>query len=104
MTEPVSRHEFDQLIARVSAIDAHGTRGIAPLSVQLTEVIKDVNDVRSDLRDAKRELEQRFDRHAQQHEEEEARRVSNRRVAVGWAIALVASIDGPVLTILLARH
>lgn len=95
--EPVSRREFDQLSARISEIDQHGTRGIAPLAVQLTEVIKDVNDV-------KREVEQRFDAHERQHEREETRRVSGRRWMVGAIIAAVAAVDGPIVTVVLARR
>lgn len=104
MDDPVSRYEFSQLAARLADIDTHGTRGIAPLAVQLTEVIKDVNDMRNDVRDFKREVENSFTRHDTQHEREEARRISSRRWAFGAVVAVIASIDGPLVTILLARR
>lgn len=98
MTEPpATRRELDQLTARLDGIDAHGTRGIAPLAVQLTEVIKDLAELKHDV-------ESRFNAHARAHEKDEAKRVSARRWTVATVVAAVAAVDGPLVTLLLARH
>ena len=93
--------EVDALTARVASIDDHGTRhsleGMGPLSVQVAEVIKDVNELRHPVG-------ARFDAHDRKHEQEESRRISARRWAVATVIAAVAAVDGPLVTILLARR
>lgn len=86
MTDFVSREEFERLAARLDSIDAVGTRGVAVLAVQMTELAKD------------------FARHEQVHERTEAARDRTRRWWVGAVIAVVAAIDGPVVTVILAAH
>lgn len=86
MTEFVSREEFDRLAHRVDAIDASGTRGVAVLAVQMQELTKDLS------------------RHEEKHDRAEAARAASRRWMIGAVIALVAAIDGPVVTVVLAAH
>jgi hypothetical protein len=66
--------------------------GVAVLAVQMTEVIKDVTDLRVELKEHRRE-----------HAEESARRVSAR-----WKLALLfgglfAGVEAPLIALLL-RH
>ena len=90
MSEPyATRREFDQLRESVSSIDVHGTRGIGPLSVQMSEVIKDVADLRSAL-----------DAHKSEHEQEARDRKADRWKLVAVAVALI----GPLYPLLIAIH
>lgn len=66
---------------------------IAVLSVQMAEVIKDVEGLRRELAD-----------HRGEHRDAERARVSGRRWLAGLAVALAASVDGPVLAILFSRR
>lgn len=93
MTDPVTRAEFEMLAKQVSeqyrrleAIDAGGTRGVGVLQLQITDLAKD------------------FAAHEKQHEILEVRRVAGRRWAIALAVAAIAAIDGPMVTILLARR
>ena len=83
MTE-VTRSEFDMLLAQVRAdairVDATGT---AALAVQVTEIIKDVTELRSDLRE-----------HRQEHVTAERARVASRRWAIGLALTGLATMGG----------
>lgn len=93
VTEPVTRPEFEMLARRVNenarrieAIDTGGTRGVAVLQLQITDLAKD------------------FAKHEEQHAQAETRRLSGRRWAIALAVAAVAAIDGPMVTILLSRR
>ena len=86
-----------ELSRRIDRIDEHGTRGIAPLAVQLTEVVKDVAELKTEMRGWFRD-------HEEMHRVEERSRLSTRRWTIGIIIAAVAAVDGPLVTILLARH
>lgn len=89
---PITRAEFGMLAERVSenarrldTIDQGGTRGVAVVQLQITELAKD------------------FAKHEEQHTAAEARRLSGRRWAIALGVAAIAAIDGPMVTILLAR-
>lgn len=66
---------------------------IAVLSTQMVEMIKDMNDLRGELRD-----------HREEHRQEATDRAAARRRLWGAVVVLVASIDGPVLAILFSRR
>lgn len=83
----VSQREFDQLRAEVTRIDDHGTRGIGTIQTQLTEVVKDVTELKS-------EVNSRFAEHQRQHEREQADRAVNRRWGIGLAVAVLAAVGG----------
>lgn len=85
MTDFVTREEFLAMARRLDQIDATGTRGVAVLAVQIQELAKD------------------FAKHEQVHDREEARRMSGRRWLFAMAVAVIAAVDGPVVTIVLAR-
>jgi len=86
MTDFVGREEFLRLVTRLDQIDAVGTRGVAVLAVQVQEIAKD------------------FAKHEVKHDQEAAERQSGRRWLLAFAVALIAAIDGPVVTVLLATH
>lgn len=79
-------------LRRLDAIDASGTRGVAVLAVQVQEVAKDVATLAKDV-----------EAHDQRHEQEKRDRLAGRRWLVAAAITLVGVIDGPIVTVLLAR-
>lgn len=85
MSEYVTRGEWLSMMRRLDAIDTTGTRGVAVLAVQIQDLAKD------------------FAKHEQQHEREEAQRSSNRKWLFAMAVAVIAAVDGPVVTIVLAR-
>lgn len=93
MTDPVSRDEYRDLVRRVDAIDAAGTRGVGVLAVQVAEVIKDMSDVRTELKD-----------HRRDHEAESRARVVARRWTIGTVIALAAVIETPLLYLVAHLH
>ncbi len=71
-----SQRELDQLRNDLRRIDDGGTRGVAAVQIQLTEAIKDIADLRGDMR-----------AHEQVHERATAAQVTGRRWAVGATIA-----------------
>lgn len=102
--DTVSREEFamlrDQVAAnagRLDAIDRGGTRGVGALSVQITEVIKDVSGVQRDLADFRRD-------HAEQHDREQAARVVTRRWLIGTIIAGFVALEAPLAVVVTHLH
>lgn len=86
MTDQVSRYEFEALVRRV---DVNGDRlgGVGVLAVQIQELAKDLAA------------------HEKIHEQDARRRTDSRRWIIAMAVAVVAAIDGPLVTVLLAvRH
>ena len=108
----VTRDEFNMLrdqvkanAERISAIDQGGTRGVAVVGVQVTEVIKDVADVRAELRADVAELRDTLERHNDRHDQENRSRLAGRRWALGFAAAAAASVVTIVsLLINIAQH
>jgi hypothetical protein len=91
VTEPTGR-EFDMLRDQVRAnqlrlndIDDHGTKGVASLQVQLTELVKDVLELKGDMNT-------RFTSHEKVHETDVKNRVSGRRWLIGTGIAGILSL------------
>jgi len=96
------------LRARVEEIDHTGSRGVGALSVQLTEVIKDVADVQRQLTEFRREHKRQHD-HADQVREEGARRRERqrretRRYWVATIAVVVTSNLGTILILAATRH
>ena len=71
---------------RVDAIDVNGTRGVVVLGVQLQELAKDLAA------------------HEVKHDHEREERAANRKWIWMALIGLLAAIDGPLVTVLLATH
>lgn len=89
--DPIGRDEFYRLANRVDNIDHGGTRGEVGLAVQVKQVINDIGMLRSDLNS-----------HRQDHVTAERARIVGRRWIIGALIALIAAIDGPLVTVLLS--
>lgn len=89
-SEPVaSRREVDQLREDLRRIDEHGTRGIGVLQTQLTDVVKNVTEMKA-------EVNARFEAHQRVHDRDEQLRISGRR----WTIATAATMLGGLATTL----
>ena len=93
MSEAVSREEFRMLADRVvsnerrlESIDVNGTRGVVVLAVQLQELSKDLAT------------------HEVKHDAERDARLSGRKWLIALAVAFLAAVDGPIVTVLLATH
>lgn len=96
----VTRAEFDLLRGQVAtngqrmdAIDQGGTRGVSVLASQISDVIKDVSDLRQELKD-----------HDKSHKEQEAQRATSRRWAIMAIIALLTVIETPLIYIATSVH
>ena len=97
----VTRGEFEllkQIVAsnqaRLEGIDSGGTKGVAVVQSQLTDVVKD-------LAELKGEVDKRFDAHMREHALEAQARIAARRWAIGTAIAGLAIIVTLLLNITL---
>jgi hypothetical protein len=90
VSEYVTREEFsrfaDRITGRIDQMDSTGTRGVAVLAVQMQELAKDMAA----------------------HEVKHDREMSDRRSTHKWwvmaAIAAIAAIDGPIVTVVLSAH
>lgn len=80
-----SRREVDQLREELHRLDDHGSRGVGTLQTQVTELVKDVTELRA-------EVSGRFTDHLRLHNQEQRDRVSARRWLIGTGIAGLASI------------
>ena len=80
----------DDIGHRLEGIDAGGTRGIGAMSVQITEVIKDVSALQQQVATFQRE-------HEELHRREASARVVSRRWAIATAIAFLAAVEGPLI-------
>lgn len=78
---------------RLDAIDQGGTRGVAVMAAQIAEIIKDVSDLRQELRD-----------HDRQHTEEKRSRIITRRWVITAVIAVLALVETPLILILTGGH
>lgn len=100
MGDEVTRGEFEllrQMVAsnqaRLEGIDQSGTKGVAVVTAQLTDLAKDV--VRLEA-----EMDKRFNQHEQIHEQDQRDRVAGRRWQIGTVIAalvLLVAILGLVI-------
>ena len=102
MTE-VSRGEFDLLKQivnsnqmRLESMDQGGSRGVGVVQAQLTEVARD-------LAELKAEVDKRFDRHQLVHEQEADQRVAGRRWSVGTVLAILTLLVA-ILALVWTRH
>lgn len=78
---------------RVDNIDAFGTRGEMVLATQVKQVIGDIAQLRNDLAG-----------HRGEHVKAERSRVIGRRWLIGLIVAIVAAVDGPMVSLLLSLH
>lgn len=85
-----------KLWARLEALDEHGSRGVAALQIRLDNMVAGMAELKADMA-------AEFGEHRREHEKDEAKRTSSRRWLIGAIIAAVAAVDGPVVTIFLAR-
>jgi hypothetical protein len=92
----ISRPEFDMLMATVTAnqlrmegIDVHGTRGIGTVQAQLTEVVKD-------LAELKASGESWQVKHTVEHADEKRERVTGRRWLIGAVLTATGVLGGIV--------
>ena len=85
-----------KLWAKLEALDEHGSRGVAALQIRMDNMVTSVAEMKA-------EMAAEFGEHRREHEKEEAKRTSARRWLVGSVIAAVAAVDGPVVTLFLAR-
>ncbi len=94
--EVATRRELDLLRAELMRLDDHGTRGVGVVQSQLTDVIKDVVELKS-------EMTSRFAEHSRLHERDEDRRIAGRRWSLAFAVAVIGAVGG-LYPLVLAYH
>jgi hypothetical protein len=77
-------------------LDDHGSRGVGTVQAQLTDVIKDVTELKA-------EMNNRFTEHQRQHERDEDKRTTARRWSMGFAVAMIGAVGG-LYPLVLALH
>lgn len=75
------RDEVRDIRDTVNTIDSAGTRGIGVIHQQVSELIRDVGDLKTDLKG-----------HELKHEQTEHERQKQRRSNVRWLVMLVVTI------------
>ena len=92
------RRDLDRLAARVDQMDQHGTRGVTAIQVQITDLVKDLAELKGETR-AWQEA------HSAAHAQEARDRVMGRRWLIGTGIAgIVAMATAVGLLIDIAAH
>ena len=89
-----TRREFDQLQQRVESMDSHGTRGVGILQEQITNLVRDITEIKTTVDHKFRDVDDRFELQRQE-------RLSGRRWLIGIGIAGVSALAA-VLAILVA--
>lgn len=105
--ESPSRGEFEMLKqmvadtrARLNSIDDTGTKGVAVVQSQLTEVVKDLTELKADVT-------ARFTAHQTVHETDQRERRDGRRWLVGISltgIATMVAVIGLLIGVLTSLH
>lgn len=75
-----SRREVDLLREDLIRMDDHGTRGVGSIQIQLTALVKDVAEMKTNV-------DARFAAHQRVHDQDQRDRVNGRRWLIGMAIA-----------------
>lgn len=94
------RADVRDLRASLTRLDDHGTRGVGAVQAQLTEVVRDVSELKSDVIS-------RFAAHTADHVQEKRDRAAARRwlITVGVTASLgVGGMFVTILSILLTGH
>jgi hypothetical protein len=110
---PTAR-EFDMLVgqvernqSRLNDIDDHGTRGVSGLQIQMTEIVKDMGEIKADVTKMQSDLENRIDSlrsdmearfqaHDTRHIEDRRDQIKGRRWIIGTMIAALLVLVGIV--------
>src|SRR5215472_5899343 len=87
-----TRRELDLLRDEVKRIDDHGSRGVGVIQSQLTDLVKDMTELKS-------EVNTRFEGHQREHDRESRDRMAARRWLIGIGISgvLAATAVGTLL-------
>ncbi len=96
--DEITRGEFalltqivNQTQVRVENLDSSGTKGVAVVTAQLVDVIKDLTELKIDVT-------KRFDEHDIVHKQEMRDRVSGHRWMIGISVAGLSSLAA-ILTV-----
>lgn len=83
-----------QTQARIEGVDSGGTKGVAVVQAQMTEVVRDLTELKA-------EVDKRFNTHMAQHDRDTRDRLAARRWGVGTFLAALAIIVTLLLNITL---
>ena len=100
MLRASSEVEIAKLSVRIESINDHGSRGVATMQMQLTDLIKDVVELKVDMN-------ARFEAHQKVHDQDQKARVTGRRwmtTTVIAALVLVAGVLSLLVEILTRIH
>ena len=97
---PATRREVDILRDEVHRLDDHGSRGVGAIQTQLTDLVKDLAEMKS-------EMNNRFEAHQRVHDQDHRDRISGRRWLITTGIAglvSMATVVGLLIEILSKVH
>lgn len=101
--EVVTRGEFEllrQIVtanqARLEGIDSSGTKGVAVVQAQLTDLVKDVARLEA-------EVDKRLDEHLRVHVQDQRDRAAGRRWLAGTVIAVLVLLVA-ILSLVISSH
>lgn len=80
-----SQREVDILRDELHRLDDHGSRGVGVIQTQLTDLVKDMTEMKS-------EMNSRFEAHQRVHDQDHNDRISGRRWLIGTGIAGIAAM------------
>ena len=84
--EPMAtRREVDMLRDDLHRMDSEGTRGIGGIQIQMTDLVKDVAELKT-------EMSARFAAHQRVHDQDHTDRVTGRRWLIGTGVAGLAAM------------
>ena len=98
--EAATRREVDILRDQVNRMDSSGTRGVTALQLQMTDLVKDITELRSSV-------DKRFEKHEKEHVLEKRDRTSARHWAIATSLTVLVAmctVIGLLLEILARVH
>ncbi len=111
MLKVASDVEHARIWAKIESLDDHGSRGMGTLTTRMDGLIRDVADlkaeVKTDVGELKTEMGARFEIHEKVHEQDAQSRRDNRRwriTATAGAIATCVTVIALLITIIQSLH
>ncbi len=116
--EPVTRREVDMLKvasdvehariwAKIESLDDHGSRGMGTLITRMDGMIRDVADlkieVKTDVGELKSEMTSKFEIHQKEHETQQKtydQQIQTRRDSRRWRLTATAGAIGTAVTVI----
>lgn len=90
---PATQREVDILREELHRLDDHGSRGVGAIQAQLTDVVRDIIELKT-------EMNGRFEAHQRVHDQDHRERVQGRRWLIGTGIAGLVAMAAAITLLL----